>query len=256
MARWVFVAGGTGFLGLRVVRALLDEGAEVTVLVRPDDEPLLGGLRRYVNLVYGDAWNQGSLRGRARGHAAVINLIGGVRPDPTRGLTFRHLNYISARNLAQMAMNDAVPHLLYLSAAAKPLGLAKNYIESKREAERYLQKSGLAWTIVRTPPLYIPRSARNPLYLLLGLLSRLPVVGWPLSPYSAISADTAARAIAQLAMTSNVMGNRLVRPRQLRRVGRQAERRFALLATPELPATPDDYDDEGIFGWLPSAPAQ
>src|SRR5258708_3645410 len=70
----VFVTGGTGFLGYRVVRALLEQGADVTVLVKPGSEDKLGVLRGRVQYVEGDPWNPASLRGRSRGHAAVVHL--------------------------------------------------------------------------------------------------------------------------------------------------------------------------------------
>src|SRR6185369_13738938 len=141
-----------------------------TVIVRPDGEEKLGALRGRVQWVQGDVWNPASLRGRARGHSCVIHLVGGTRPDPKRGLTFRHLNFLSARNVAQMAVSDGVPHFLLLSASARPLGVAGGYLDSKREAEDYLKKTGLTWTIVRTPTLYVPGQPRNPVYLLISLL--------------------------------------------------------------------------------------
>ena len=51
----VLVTGGTSFVGLRVVTALVNAGADVTVLVTPDNEEKLGVLRRHVRMVAGDA---------------------------------------------------------------------------------------------------------------------------------------------------------------------------------------------------------
>lgn len=248
----IFVAGGTGFLGYRVVRALLDAGADVTVMTRPDTEDRLGVLRSQVRLVTGDVWNPASLRGRARGHAAVIHLIGGVKPDPQRGLTFRHLNFVSARNITQMAINDGVPHFVFLSAAANPIGLSREYIESKREAERYLSKSGLAWTIIRTPPLFIPGTGRNPFYRLLSLWGFVPLLGRMFQGYAPLSADTAARAIASLALTGDAVHNRTLSARQFRREGRGAERRLIPAARVIEVDTGDGSEAEPPFGWLPS----
>jgi NADH dehydrogenase len=248
-ARRIFVAGGTGFVGYRVVRSLLDEGADVTVLVRPDSEEKLGALRHRVRQVQGDAWNPGSLRGRARGHDAVVHLMGGLKPDPKRGLTFRHLNFVSARNVAQMAVNDGVVHFVLLSASVAPLGVASGYLESKREAERYIQKSGLAWTIVRAPALYAPGGMRNPLSVAMSLVSRLPLLGILFAPYAPMSVDLAARGIASLALTGDDIDNRMIAPGALRRIGRAAERRYT--PPPEAFRRPDQDDDEPPFGWLP-----
>jgi uncharacterized protein YbjT (DUF2867 family) len=247
----VFVTGGTGFLGYRVVRALLEQGAEVTVLIKLGSEEKLGALRGRVQYVQGDPWNPASLRGRARGHGVVVHLVGGVKPDPARGLTFRHLNYVSARNVAQMAVSDGVPNMLLLSAAAAPLGVRGGYLESKRDAEQYLQSTGLNWTIVRAPTLYTPGERRNPVYLLISVLGAIPLLGLPFSSHKPIAVDTAARGIASLALTTDAIRNRLVGPRQLQRLGRAQERR--LRPAPEVsPANNEnDIDDEPPFGWMP-----
>jgi len=247
----VFVTGGTGFLGYRVVRALLEQGAEVTVLIKLGSEEKLGALRGRVQYVQGDPWNPASLRGRARGHGVVVHLVGGVKPDPARGLTFRHLNYVSARNVAQMAVSDGVPNMLLLSAAATPFGVRGGYLESKRDAEQYLQSTGLNWTIVRAPTLYTPGERRNPVYLLISVLGAIPLLGLPFSSHKPIAVDTAARGIASLALTTDAIRNRLIGPRQLQRVGRAQERRLRPAAEVSPANNENDIDDEPPFGWMP-----
>ncbi len=249
----IFVAGGTGFLGYRVVRALLDEAAEITVLVRPGGEDKLGALQGKVQVVEGDVWNPGSLRGRARGHSVVIHLVGGLRPDPARGLTFRHLNFVSARNTVQMAVGDGVSHFILLSASAAPARAGSAYLESKREAERYLRKSGLTWTIVRAPTLYIPGQRHRPLNRLYAALSYVPLLGAPFAFRAPMLADLAARGIASLALSGAAYRNRIVSPRLLRRLGRSLEARYA--ADSALSDILEDAPglDEPPFGWLPPA---
>jgi len=247
----VFVTGGTGFLGYRVVRALLEQGAEATVLIRPGSEEKLGALRGRVQYVQGDPWNPASLRGRARGHTIVIHLVGGVKPDPARGLTFRHLNYVSARNVAQMAVSDGVPNMLLLSASAAPFGIRGGYLDSKRDAEQYLQSTGLNWTIVRAPTLYVPGERRNPVYFLISLLGAIPLLGLPFSSQKPIAVDTAARGIATLALSTDAIRNRVVGPRQLQRTGKTQERRLKSVVEVGKSADADALDDEPPFGWIP-----
>lgn len=256
-AKRIFIIGGTGFLGYRVIQALLDQGADLTVLVRPDGDEKLGPLGEKVRRVQGDVWNAASLRGRSRGHQVIVHLVGSVKPDPSRGLTFRHLNFISARNVTQMAVGDAVPHLVLLSASTAPIGVSAEYIESKRDAEIYLQKSGLAWTVVRAPALYAPGARRNPFYLALSILGYLPLIGLPFQPYAPMSVNTAAYGIASLALSANPTENRLIKPNRLHKIGRALEKRVerevreSRRETPQPISDDDDDIDEPPFGWQP-----
>ncbi|NDJ86008.1 MAG: NmrA family NAD(P)-binding protein, partial [Chloroflexi bacterium] len=61
----VLVTGATGFLGYRVVIALLEIDAQVAVLVRPDRQESLMPLRDRIQILHGDVWNRASLKGRA-----------------------------------------------------------------------------------------------------------------------------------------------------------------------------------------------
>jgi uncharacterized protein YbjT (DUF2867 family) len=252
MQKRIFVAGGSGFLGFRVVRALLEQEAKVTVLVRPDNEDKLGTLRSKVDCVEGDVWNPASLKGRARGHSAVIHLVGGLKPDPSRGLTFRHLNFVSARNVAQMAVSDGVPHFVLLSAAVAPFGAGSSYLDSKRDAEEYLRKTGLTWTIIRAPALFDPGRRRNPMYLLMSLVGYIPLLGMALSTHTPLAVDTAARGIASLAISGDTQNDRLIGPRQLRRLGRAQEKKLRpVVPVRALSEDRKGDDDEPPFGWLP-----
>ncbi len=250
MPKRIFVTGGTGFLRYHVLRALLEEEADVTALVRPGAEEKLGALRGRVQWMQGDVWNTGSLRGRARGHSVVIHLVGGVKPDPKRGLTYRHLNFVSARNVAQMAVSDGVPHLILLSATTALFGMQGGYIDSKREAEAYLRKTGLNWTIVRAPPLYAPGQPRSPIYMLLSLLRWIPPFNLIVGSIAPMSVEVVARGIARLALNASATHNRLITPGRLYAVGRPANKRSFSVATA---AASDDEDalDEAPFGWLP-----
>jgi len=254
----VFVTGATGILGYRVVRALLDEGAQVTALIQPDGEDRLGNLRGYVHSIAGDVWNPSSLKGRARGHGVVVHLVGGIKPDLSRGLTFRYLNTFSARNVMQMAVSDGVSHFVLLSAESTPWGVSAEYLESKREAEGYLKKTGLDYTIIRAPALYVPGGERNPIYVLLGLLRMIPLVGL-LGGTASLAVDTAARAIASLAVNAPPGVERIVSARRLRQIGQEIERKISKLVNENTKmnkrrrANPVD-EDEPPFGWLPPAP--
>lgn len=212
----VFVTGGTGYLGRRVIRALLERGAEVTALVRPnsDYEDRLGPFLAQIEIVVGDACNLGSLNGRARGHFCVIHLVGGRGTDPARGLTNRHLNYTSTRTVAAMAMGDGVRRFVYLSSAGLPPTLS-DFSDSKREAEKYLLRCGLEWLIIRAPRLVGGERRHTLLSYIMKPFRYAPL----LNRLAPLPVGIAARGIAALALNAQAYERFYYGP-DLRRLGR------------------------------------
>lgn len=256
-AQKVFITGATGFLGFQTVLALLEVGLKVTVLVRSDQDDKLGNLSERVEIVHGDVWNKASLKGLARGNGTVIHLVGSTRANPTKGATFHQLNVVSTRNVATMAIGDGVPRFIYLSTVNRPLSLPAEYILSKRDAEDYLQKSGLEWTIIRAPALYQARSSQVamnimstfgaifPFSLLWGRVMPLPV-------------NVVARGITQLLLNEESFRERIIYAGKLRRLSRQFSRQARRKNKPvqkvratNQPIMDDTDTDEPPFGWLP-----
>lgn len=246
----VFVTGGTSFVGLRVLASLIEAGAEVTALVRPDHEDRLGALRRQVRIEPGDVWNPASLKGRSRGHGVVVHLVGSIRAQPERGLTFQQLNLVSARNAMAMAVSDGVPYFVLLSAVARPPGVPKEYLRSKREAEEYLRASGLRGTVVRAPLLYDPGQPTAALFAVLSVFGRLPVLG----RRAPLAVDTAARGIARVALQEELPRDQVIYAGHLRRLGRVKRERRQRLSDLARGASADETEDEVPFGWLPGPP--
>jgi uncharacterized protein YbjT (DUF2867 family) len=250
MGKRVLVTGAAGTLGVRVLRALIDEGADVSALVRPGTEDQLGALQSRVTVIPADVWTPASLKGRGRGQQVVIHLVGGIRPDPKRGVTFRTLNYDSARNIAQMAVSDGVGHFILLSVAGNLPGVGGAYLDNKRDAEEYLRTTGLVWTILRAPPIYTPGVRRNPIYALLSLIRLIPPFNILLTTIAPLSADVMARAVARLALNADLVNNRIIGPGQLRRLGRAVSPRMANVPPPAKVDGRDPLEDVP-FGWLP-----
>jgi uncharacterized protein YbjT (DUF2867 family) len=247
-AHRIFVTGATGFIGNAVVYALLEAGAAVTALVPTGRTLQLNTRHERLRLVEGDAWNRGSLIGRSRGHQAVIHLVGSVRQDPGRGLSYHHLNVDTLQNITRMAIGDGVALLVFLSAASAPW-LPGGYVASKREAEDYLVRSGLPYTLLRAPLAYPRGKLQNPALIMTSIMGAVPFLGRPLSRWAPLSVDVLARAIAEVALAQE-WPNRILYGRQLRQLSRAY---LARLAPPKSrPATHlEGGDDSPPFGWLP-----
>ncbi|GIL12630.1 MAG: NAD-dependent epimerase/dehydratase family protein [Chloroflexi bacterium] len=254
--RFLITGGGT-FLGDNIAAALLAEGAEVTLLVRPGVEDRLGPLAQRTRWWTADVWNPASLRGRGRGHAAVIHTVGSMAADPAQGLNHHYLNFVSARNVANMCVSDGVPQMILLSAASAPW-VNRSYIRAKREAEAYMGRVGLSATIIRAPMAYVRGERRHPFFWLMTLLGSIPVVSWfGFGRVAPIPIDMLARGVARIALETN-RTRTIYYAADLRRRNTAREARGVAPVLPrETPdaARPLDpfklLDEDTPFGWLP-----
>lgn len=253
----ILVTGGGTFLGTSIIAALLSEGAEVTVLIRPGAEKRLGPLATRVRWHTVDIWDPASLRGRARGHGAVIHTVGSMIADPAQGLTHHRLNTISARNAINMCISDGVPRIVLMSAAKAPW-VSQHYVRAKREAETYVGRVGLQAAIIRAPLVYVRGHKRPLFYQFLSSVGSRPPLSWTaLGNIAPMPLDMLARAVARIAL-ENERGTRIYRATDLRRRNRREEvlgrsglpERFSEEQSPALPFAP--LDDEDLpFGWIP-----
>ena len=159
------VTGATGLLGNNVVRALLDRGESVGVLVRSGSDPrCLDGLD--VEVTEGDIRDVDAVRTAMRGADQVVHSAGLVRIGWSDPESFREINVQGARNVAQEARQQGA-RMVHVSAInaigmaakgtpvseddAKPGILPCPYVTSKTASEVVVQdeiKAGLDAVIV------------------------------------------------------------------------------------------------------------
>lgn len=145
----VFVTGGTGYLGTRLIPLLLARGHAVTALVRPQSvSKLPSGCR----VVIGDPLNNRSWVEDLRGSDTVVQLVGIARPAPWKGTQFRAVDLVSGRATIEAAVLAGVGHVVYVSVA-QPAPIMKAYIAVRAECEALIRTRGLRATILR--PWYV-----------------------------------------------------------------------------------------------------
>lgn len=255
--RRVLITGGGTFLGDNIAAALLAEGAEVTLLVRPGAEDKLGPLAQRTRWLTADVWNPASLRGRARGHASVIHTVGSMVSDPAQGLNHNWLNFVSARNVANMCVGDGVQHMVLMSSTAAPW-VNRNYLRAKREGELYMERVGLNATVIRAPVAYVRGERRHPFYRLMTLLGSTPVISWfGFGRIAPMPIDMLARGVARITLDKNRSKTIYYAPDMRRRNTAREARGAAPIMPHDVPnpAKPVDpfklLDDDTPFGWLP-----
>ncbi|WP_414565484.1 MULTISPECIES: NAD(P)H-binding protein [unclassified Anabaena] len=146
-----FVAGATGETGRRIVQELVARNIPVRALVR-DVEKARAILPPEAELVMGDVLQTESLN-IALGDSTVVLCATGAKPsfDPTGPYK---VDFEGTKNLVEASKAKGIEHFVLVSSLCTsqlfhPLNLFWLILVWKKQAEEYIQKSGLTYTIVR-----------------------------------------------------------------------------------------------------------
>lgn len=173
----VVVAGGTGFLGRYITRALLGTGHTVTVLGRNPDRatkiPQLAGVR----FERADVTDPATLTGVLDGSECVVAAV--TFPNfpmelPRRGLTFDRYDRQGTENLMAEAARAGVQRFVYLSGVGADPRSEKTGYRAKGRAEESLRASDLHWAILRPSWAYGPEDRALNTFVKIARLS--PVI--------------------------------------------------------------------------------
>lgn len=111
----VVVTGATGHVGNNLVRALLERGEQVRVLLFPDDttRPIEG---LPVERVMGDVCDLDSLLQAFRGADLVYHVAGIVAIMPGQSALLQRVNVRGTANVVQACLRTGVPRLVYTAS--------------------------------------------------------------------------------------------------------------------------------------------
>jgi NADH dehydrogenase len=168
--RYVFLTGGTGFVGQHVARRLAERGHGLRALVR--SAAGASALRELgAELVEGDV--TGDIDGEMLAECdAVIHLVGIIREKPP-AVTFERVHTRGTLKVVEAAKSAAVKKFVQMSAlGAAAQGAA--YQRTKYEAEELVRRSGLPYVIFR--PSVIVGSGGEFTDLLIRMVHRAPAV--------------------------------------------------------------------------------
>lgn len=147
----ILVVGATGMVGGMIVDGLLDRGRRVRGLVRSPEAAERFQVRG-VEAVVGDLKDRASLDRACAGVDVVVTTANsaGRGGDDTPETVEEQGN----RNLVDAARAAGVRHVVLTSALGSALDSPVPFLRGKAIAERYLEGSGLAYTILR-PDLFM-----------------------------------------------------------------------------------------------------
>jgi len=183
--RNVFIAGGTGYIGTRLISALLRRGHQVRALARPGSEQKLPAGAQPVT---GDALRGMSYASQVPPSDTFIHLVGVSHPSPAKAQDFLRIDLASVQAAVPAAVVAGIRNFVYVSVA-HPAPIMRAYVAARMRAEEIIRSSGLAATMIR--PWYVLGPGHRwpyalvPVYWVLKLLpptregaNRLGLVTW------------------------------------------------------------------------------
>ncbi|HEU4883401.1 MAG TPA: NAD(P)H-binding protein [Longimicrobium sp.] len=203
----VFVTGGTGYLGGRLIGLLLDRGHRVRALARPES---IHRLPPGAGLALGDALDADSYAESVRTFDTVVHLVGTPRPNPSKARQFLEVDLASAREAVRAALDAGVRHLVYVSVA-HPAPVMRAYVDARMEAEEAVRACGIPATILR--PWYVLGPGHRWPCLLLpayAVAARLPSTRETARRLGLVTLRQMARALAAAVEDPPSVGARIV----------------------------------------------
>jgi uncharacterized protein YbjT (DUF2867 family) len=147
--RNVFITGGTGYMGSRLIPLLITRGHKVRALARKGSE---GKLPAGCEVVAGNALEKETFANLVQPSDTFVQLVGVAHPSPSKVEQFRAIDLVSVRASVAAAAQGGINHFVYVSVA-QPAPMMKDYVAVRAEGEAFLRESGINVTILR--PWYV-----------------------------------------------------------------------------------------------------
>lgn len=146
----IFITGGTGYMGRRLIKILLEKGYNVKALVRNGSE---NKLPKGCNYIIADPFDAESFQKEIPSEATFIQLLGVTHPSPKKKEQFKTIDLASAKASACAAQNAGVKHFIYVSVAQTPTNIMKDYQQCRARCEAYIGTTQIPATFIR--PWYV-----------------------------------------------------------------------------------------------------
>ncbi|MEO8295962.1 MAG: NAD(P)H-binding protein [Gemmatimonadota bacterium] len=145
----VFVTGGTGYMGRRLIEVLVSRGHTIRALTRPASAHRLPS---GCEPVHGDALHGLTYAAKIAPCDTFVHLVGVSRPGPWKARDFQRIDLASVEAAVAGAVVAGIRHFVYVSVA-HPAPIMLAYVAARMRAEEVIRASGIPATIVR--PWYV-----------------------------------------------------------------------------------------------------
>ncbi|GAB4033963.1 SDR family oxidoreductase [Spirosoma gilvum] len=170
----VFITGGTGYMGRRLIRQLLERGHRVIALVRSGSE---SKVPTGAEVITGNPFDSTSFADAIPFGSVFVQLLGVAHPSPAKAQDFQRIDLTSVQESVKAAQAAGVAHFVYVSVAQEPVRIMQAYQQVRQAGENMAQQSGLNGTFIR--PWYVLGPGHwwpALLYPLYGLAELIPSI--------------------------------------------------------------------------------
>jgi uncharacterized protein YbjT (DUF2867 family) len=146
----VYITGGTGYIGSRLIKKLLSLNYHVIALVRKGSEHKVP---TGVKVIVGNPFDAKTFSESIPVASIFIQLLGVSHPSPRKAHLFREIDLKSVKASADAASYAGVSLFIYVSVAQAPSKIMKDYQAVRKEGEKYCLNKNLSCTFIR--PWYV-----------------------------------------------------------------------------------------------------
>jgi len=216
--RTVFVTGGTGYIGSRVIPALVARGHRVRALTRLSS---ISRLPAGSTPVAGDALDASTFAEQVKGCDTFLQLVGTPHPGPSKAAEFERVDFVSARESVRAANDANVTHFIYLSVAQSSQ-VMRAYVDVRMRGEalvREMVASGVGRRATFVRPWYVLGPGHRWPYALLPLYWVMEAIPSTREKARALGLVTIAQMVRALVhcVETSAEGERIIAVPEIRR---------------------------------------
>lgn len=145
-----FITGGTGYIGKRLIKILLQRGHRVIALVRKGSEHKVP---MGTEVITGNPFDSETFQQTIPAGCVFIQLLGVSHPSPKKAQQFKDIDGSSVKASADAAAAARVAHFIYVSVAMAPSKLMAAFQSVRKEGEEYCIQKKLNCSFIR--PWYV-----------------------------------------------------------------------------------------------------
>ncbi len=147
----VFITGGTGYIGTRLIKALVKENNfHIKALVRTGSE---NKIPLGCEIIFGNALDAATYQNSISPATIFVHLIGVAHPSPAKKEQFKSIDLVSIQQAVKAATCAGISYFVYLSVAMYPAKIMKDFQQVRTGGEALLLKQNFVSTFVR--PWYV-----------------------------------------------------------------------------------------------------